>query len=172
MYMRRGGRRPYIRLVGKRTVQTGGHLSADESKVDILCKQCHKRLEVSTDETPESRHPCPDCGATGREILVELRGTVKVRAGVGTKVTPASKLGRKKYSREEYDFPSVRKADGKPVRRHTLIDRKNDWYEERVTTEDGEVMHCCKERLSEHHGHGSAKGKFAGPQEGSGPKDR
>jgi len=39
-----------------------------------------------------------------------------------------------------------------------LIDRENDWYAETVTDpETGEIVHECKEPLSEHQGHGAAK---------------
>ena len=132
---------------------------ADSVERSVTCKQCGSRLEVPADEMPESRRPGPDCGATQREISVEIRATATGRAGVGRKLGPAQRVGRRKYSREEYDFPAFRRADGTLVRRYTLIDRINDWYEECVTTEDGEVIHCCKERLSKHYGHGSARNK-------------
>lgn len=41
-----------------------------------------------------------------------------------------------------------------------LIDRENNLYHEKVISIDtGEIVHECKEKLSDHSGHGSAKKK-------------
>ena len=59
---------------------------------------------------------------------------------------------------EDFSRDEVRRLDGKPVRRRRVIDRLNDQYEERVTEKKtGQVLHECKEPLSKHRGHGSAK---------------
>ena len=48
----------------------------------------------------------------------------------------------------------------KYVHRTMTVDRRNDRYHERVTDPDtGEIIRDCSERLSEHQGHGSAKGR-------------
>ena len=44
-------------------------------------------------------------------------------------------------------------------RRFKMEDKTNDRYMERVVAEQtGEALHCCEEKLTEHRGHGSAKG--------------
>lgn len=43
---------------------------------------------------------------------------------------------------------------------HRVVDRLNDWYSERIVDkETGEVIIDVAHPLSEHRGHGSAKGK-------------
>ena len=49
---------------------------------------------------------------------------------------------------------------GKWMKLSRVIDRGNDLYHETVTDPStGEVVHECKEPLSDHHGHGAAKRK-------------
>jgi hypothetical protein len=55
---------------------------------------------------------------------------------------------------------NLQKKTGKWMDKHRRIDHPADQYEETVTDpETGEIIHHCKERLSEHTGHGSAKYK-------------
>ena len=41
-----------------------------------------------------------------------------------------------------------------------MIDRKKDGYEEFITDRNGLIKHLCKEKLSQHKGHGCAKQVF------------
>jgi hypothetical protein len=44
------------------------------------------------------------------------------------------------------------------VQKTRVIDKRHDWYEERVIDpETGAILHECAEPLSTHRGHGSAK---------------
>jgi len=44
------------------------------------------------------------------------------------------------------------------VKREMIIDRENDLYEEIVTDPQcGEILHHCREPLTQHKGHGAAK---------------
>lgn len=63
----------------------------------------------------------------------------------------------KKIRVDQFDGWEVRKALGDMVRKLRRIDKDADTYQERVTDRDGNVIHDCQERLSEHRGHGSAK---------------
>ena len=68
--------------------------------------------------------------------------------------------GKKKIPWEWTNIKTVRGDKGTPVQRFKLIDRANNQYEEVVTDlTTGKVIHECRERLSEHQGHGSAKNK-------------
>lgn len=46
---------------------------------------------------------------------------------------------------------------GELVRRILHISRRDNLYEETVIGQDGRVIHECREPLTEHRGHGSAK---------------
>jgi hypothetical protein len=75
--------------------------------------------------------------------------------GLGIK---AKREGQKKPFSEQKSLPVLQRSTGRMAKHDRLIDRDNDNYEERVVDlETGEVLHECKEPLSEHQGHGSAK---------------
>jgi hypothetical protein len=65
--------------------------------------------------------------------------------------------GFKKPIAEGFSGWELRKTVGDLVRKLRLIDRENDHYQERVETEQGEVIHQVDHPLSEHRGHGSDK---------------
>lgn len=54
----------------------------------------------------------------------------------------------------------LHRNSGKLMKLERTIDRENDLYHEIVTNPStGEIVHECKEPLSEHKGHGTAKFK-------------
>ncbi|GGC77821.1 hypothetical protein GCM10011382_04710 [Vreelandella lutescens] len=61
---------------------------------------------------------------------------------------------------EFFEGDDLRKSDGKWMQKSRVIDKSKDKYVEKVIDpETGEVVHLCKEPLSKHFGHGSAKFK-------------
>ncbi|WP_234729988.1 hypothetical protein [Acidocella facilis] len=72
----------------------------------------------------------------------------------------AKKNGIKKPVQEIFSGDDQRKSKGDWVDKHRLIDRENDRYIETVRDKKtGEIIHHSDEPLTEHWGHGSAKGK-------------
>jgi hypothetical protein len=81
--------------------------------------------------------------------------SVTLRDGLGMK---AKRPGEKRPHIETKAVPDHSKSRDKIVHREQIIDRENDRYFERVTDyESGEVIHECKEPLSQHLGHGADK---------------
>lgn len=102
------------------------------------------------------RQPCPSCGSLD-EWIAELSVTdnVQAREFVGLK---GKRLGRKKPVYELQDGDQLERSTGRWMKKRRIIDYDRDLYEETVVdAETGEVRHVCREPLSEHWGHGSAK---------------
>jgi len=66
----------------------------------------------------------------------------------------------KKPKKEFVVGDDLQKKTGKYVEKFRCIDRENDQYSEIVTgPQTGEIIHKRDERLSDHKGHGSDKGR-------------
>ena len=66
--------------------------------------------------------------------------------------------GKRKPYVEGRTGEDLHRKTGKWMHLERVIDRARNWYKERVTDpETDEVVHDCKEPLSEHRDHGSAK---------------
>lgn len=77
---------------------------------------------------------------------------------IGVKVRPIEKQKPHFWSKSKPDFSHDLQ---KPVHRTQTFDKANDLYEEEITDfETGAVIKHCKEKLSEHRGHGAAKPKL------------
>ena len=121
----------------------------------VNCGDCGLLLDEDPSAPPETRSPCPACGSMKRSIHVTIHDTITIRGKLGMKGRHAS--GGK---------PFIEQVQGADLHRDTgtwrdlsrVIDKENDVYHEVIkdpTT--GEVLHECKEPLSEHRGHGAAK---------------
>jgi hypothetical protein len=126
-----------------------------EFRVVTFCADCKNPLNTSED-TPETRAPCPKCGSTKRRHQLSAHiegGGARIAMGLSAKHP-----GQKKPHVELKMGPSHSRQLDKPVEHERLIDRANDRYFEKVTNyESGELIHHADEPLSEHRGHGSAK---------------
>lgn len=88
--------------------------------------------------------------------------TVKIRVVTGIKtIAGSSSQSRRKGWRIKFrDVPSVQVRDGRLTREMLLLDKEQDLAEHRITSlEDGTVIYHSRERLTEHRGRGSAKGR-------------
>jgi ribosomal protein S27AE len=120
----------------------------------IKCSDCGTIVDGCND-TPEQRTRCGKCGSTKRTHQCSITETVIARDGIGMK---AKRTGEKKPYIEDLAKPDYSKSLDKLVYRERIIDRDNDQYYEKLTDyESGEVIHHCKEPLSQHQGHGAAK---------------
>ena len=122
----------------------------------VECRACGSAIDASLDP-PNAQAPCHACGASLRNFNVSVVEAAVARDGLGVKV---KRVGDRRPYVEDKGIPSYSHRLGKLVFRHVWIDRDNDWYSETVTDyETGEIVHECKEPLSQHQGHGSAKSR-------------
>ena len=122
----------------------------------VECRACGSAIDVSLDP-PNAQAPCHACGSSLRNFNVSIVEAAVARDGLGVKV---KRVGDRRPYVEDKGIPSYSHRLGKLVFRHVWIDRDNDWYSETVTDyETGEIVHECKEPLSQHQGHGSAKSR-------------
>jgi hypothetical protein len=119
-----------------------------------LCGDCQQELDESASLAPDKRSPCPRCGSLTRILYASAR--MEVRTYVGFKLRQ-KRPGVSGYLVEHLQRREVRVSVGDTVEKLRVIDRENDRYLEKVTAEDGTVLHETDEHLSEHRGHGSAK---------------
>lgn len=107
--------------------------------------------------------PCADCRSVRRTFFQSCEVTVRVFPSVGaTKTTPSLPKSMRTRVRLFQGW-DVRRSVGDMVKKFRRIDRDARAYEERVETEDGTVLHECRETLDKHIGHGSAKFKRRKP---------
>lgn len=87
---------------------------------------------------------------------------MKMMVGIRYKVRNPKRTGRKRLAIEGFNSFSYSRDQKKLVGHIRHIDRPEDQYFELVVDpETGEIIHRCKEKLSEHVGHGSAKARSA-----------
>lgn len=128
-------------------------MAVDASVVN--CGDCGFLLDEATSAPPETCSPCPACGSMVRSIHVSIHDNITPREKLGMKGRHAS--GGK---------PFIEQVQGADLHRDTgtwrdlsrVIDRENDIYHELIKDPDtGEILHECREPLSEHRGHGAEK---------------
>jgi len=91
-----------------------------------------------------------------------LSSHMKMMVGIRYKVLNPKRTGKKKSVIEGFNSFSYSRDKKKLVSHIRHIDRHEDQYSELVVDpETGETIHRCKERLSVHIGHGSAKARSA-----------
>ena len=122
----------------------------------VSCGECGEKIEGSLGLNPSEHAPCPRCGSMVRSHRLPLEpGVYKVRIGGAT--FKHKRPGRKKPLTEVFAGSQLRKAVGDYVNKRRVIDRENNWYEEHVETEAGEVLRSVTHPLSEHPGRGADK---------------
>lgn len=113
------------------------------------CRDCG--YEFIEPESPQ----CPKCGS--RNLLICDTDSVKFHERIRLRV---SHKDQRRHYRELIRGEELYEKEGKWVDKYRLIDKETDEYHELVTDpETGRVIHECKEPLTEHRGHGSAKHK-------------
>lgn len=123
------------------------------------CADCSAQLDWNKHNVAPPV-PCPHCGSVKRNVFVRAHAAVTFRAGSKVEALKAGPGNKKKrLIVMEMDMPQIRRLTGEWVRVYRRIDKRTDEYHERVTTEAGALIHECKEPLSAHTGHGSAKFK-------------
>jgi len=123
----------------------------------IRCANCGIELHEIYNSNIDERTPCPSCGskhhAIQRTIIDEINvvDITKTKSRHGTSGKPF---------RKTTDGSDLCRKTGQYMKKHQLIDRDNDLYEEIITDPETEqIIHHCKEPLSKHTGHGNARKK-------------
>ena len=113
-----------------------------------MCMDCGQELE-------SSQSICPNCESDRRKIEINYREQIEFHEQIKHK---EKRKGTKKPLRESKIGDDYHSKTGKWNHREMHVDRENDDYEETITDkETGKIIHHCKEPLSKHRGHGSAK---------------
>lgn len=135
----------------------------------VACGGCRDALDELSALEPARRKGCPACGSTTRTFGVELHGTVETHSSFSAKGKRAGATGKHKWVVELFSGASWSRRLQRFVRREMSLDRESDLYFERVIDPaNGEVLHECKEPLSDHRGHGSARpGRIDGGEKAS-----
>ncbi|HJW85459.1 MAG TPA: hypothetical protein VJ440_02365 [Candidatus Brocadiaceae bacterium] len=123
----------------------------------VFCAKCGLAIDEDPGLPVEERKPCPSCGSTARNIHVTINETVTMREKLGLK---GRHPGGKKPFIEQVSGDDLHRKSGKWMIHSRVIDRDNDSYHEVVMDPTNDkIVHECKEPLSQHRGHGSAKRK-------------
>ncbi len=56
----------------------------------VICNECETHIDVATNENPDNRLPCPNCGSTARNIKRSIKDTIHVTDSL--KSTPVAML--------------------------------------------------------------------------------
>lgn len=129
----------------------------------VRCADCATEFDADESEKPDQRTPCPTCGSIGRAFVKVVNESVRMYETYRLVLQGAriKSGGRRRPSRELIQGHEFSEGLQRMVLKRREIDRANDMYEEKVVnSQDGTVMHQCKERLSDHKGHGSARARF------------
>jgi DNA-directed RNA polymerase subunit RPC12/RpoP len=126
-------------------------------KKEVKCGDCGLTIEEDSGIAVEDRLPCPTCGSFKRAFHVTIHDTCTIREKIGRKSRHA--VEGKPFI-EQVQGSDLHQKSGKWMNLVRIIDRGNDSYHEVVTNpETGEIIHECKEPLSQHVGHGTARNK-------------
>lgn len=118
----------------------------------IKCTDCGTTLVNENDI-------CPKCGSKNKTVCMEF--SEDLRGHIHEQLTgKVKKKGVKKPTKEFIYGDDRRKSNNTWVDKTRIIDRENNQYTEIVKEkETGEIIHECKEALTDHFNHGSAKVK-------------
>lgn len=123
----------------------------------LHCAECGTDLPA---DTPDGQ-ACPHCGSREQQVRVLVEDSVTFRDAVRVEVVDDPKQRRPSMEMRVEQSWSRKRA--KWLERRMRIDRANDQYLEEVVDPDtGEVVHHTFEQLSIHVGHGSAANRPPG----------
>ena len=115
------------------------------------CKNCSCILGSSIINS--ATKPCPACGIRACCYEITISDNVTLHDLINAKTKRGGCVIHELRSGD-----SLTTKTDKWNKYERIIDHINDWYEELITdSETGNIIHECKERLSSHRLHGSAK---------------
>jgi hypothetical protein len=102
------------------------------------------------------RSPCPACGSRARLVGIELASQVTMRGSLRAR----ARHGSSRPFLDQFVGSEYWQKAQRWVEKFRRIDREADRYDEVVTDpKSGAVVHEQHEPLSQHRGHGSARGR-------------
>ncbi len=124
-------------------------------RTTVTCRECGSVLQ-----RPDVAQ-CPQCGSVKKQVHVEISDVIVVgNDSIRLKGKNIRLTGKKKIVLETFAGSDLEQTTGKWHEKYRLVDRRANRYRELVVDRNtGDWVHICDEPLSEHHGHGSAKGK-------------
>ena len=121
----------------------------------VKCAKCLAVLKDPPDVPVAERRPCAHCGSTARLFEVDIVENIEMHDSMSMKARRGS-TGRPFL--EAKAGANLHRTSGNWMHRDLVIDRDNDRYVERIVdSKTAAVIHECKEPLSRHRGHGTAK---------------
>ena len=124
----------------------------DETSRHVQCQSCGHEWPSLTDEL------CPHCGSDQLTVSLHFSDNMEWHDNLRGKVKDPNFNSKRNPRREFRVGDSFTRKDGKWRDMYRLIDKDEDIYVEVITDkESGEVVHECREPLTEHQGHGTAK---------------
>ncbi len=132
----------------------------DTVTVKVSCASCGQELPSTWASEPDGKKSlCPVCGTTARAFAVEAKTGIRVRDNVTARLRGAKKIGKKKFAKEMAVGWVPSKHQDSMVYKEWVIDRTSEpkWYLEKITDENGSVIHEVSHPLKDHKGHGSDK---------------
>ena len=125
----------------------------------IICKPCRKSFYEDFNDLSK-KIICPFCGADNITACVNISDNNSLLNFHDYIKGVEKEKDLKEPLRETFDGEELYRKKIEWVDKKRLIDRVNNRYFELVKTKNGEIIHSCDEKLSEHFGHGSAKIKY------------
>ncbi len=122
----------------------------------FLFGRCEPCNALVCGERTEGDPPVVICKGCGAELTPIMEPATILK---GKLRRPGMSKRKGRISEVRLAFQPQRNRDGILVRHERTTNYAGDWYSEKVTVcKSGEVIHQCEEPLSQHQGHGSAKG--------------
>src|SRR5262245_34826187 len=136
-----------------------------EMTTKVNCADCGADLPAEWVDRGAD-NPCPTCGSSNQHIQLGFTDNLgaKIHDSLRAKVKDPALPSKKNPRLDVFVGDDLRNADGKWMRKESVIDRDKNHYKETVVDpETGEVIHHNEESLSDHVGHGSNKPSKADP---------
>ena len=122
------------------------------------CQTCGRAFPVNSNKG--SRTPCQTCGSHLRNYSIQLQSSIRAEAYSRRHSKHGKIRSRRRWLLEIINGDDYWRKMRRWTYIHRVIDRLNDWYAERIVDkETGKLIIDEADPLSEHQGHGSAKGK-------------
>lgn len=126
------------------------------AELQVVCADCCKELEESSNILVGEREPCPNCGSKRRIHKIGLKDEMKFHESIRARSFPPNS---RKWKQQVKSGDSLFNSTKEWYTLKRIIDRANNLYVEEIKDKDGKTIKKCEEPLDEHRGHGSAKGK-------------
>lgn len=120
-------------------------------------------MDCNSEFSYENETECPNCHSKNLNVRLNIFEKIQV----STKEEKINYFGKNPLLKGKAKIRQEGKIERQTSKKtktgyavvERQINREDDRYFEKVSDEDGNIIHFCDEKLSEHQGHGSAKNK-------------